>query len=70
MVSSADQAPFVISYIRVSPAAVSTRGLKEKHMEKIVELIDEVISNPDSESNAKKVRKKVNEMMGKHPLYQ
>jgi glycine/serine hydroxymethyltransferase len=38
-------------------------------MERIVELIDEVISKPASETNTKKVRKKVNEMMGKHPLY-
>jgi glycine hydroxymethyltransferase len=70
MVPFDDKSPFVTSGIRVGTAAVSTRGLKEKHMEKIVELIDEVISNPDSETNAKKVRKKVNEMMSKHPLYQ
>ncbi len=69
MVPFDDKSPFVTSGIRVGTAAVSTRGLKEKHMEKIVELIDEVVSNPDSASNAKKVRKKVNEMMGKHPLY-
>jgi len=69
MVPFDDKSPFVTSGIRVGTAAVSTRGLKEKHMEKIVELIDEVISNPDSATNAKKVRKKVNEMMGKHPLY-
>jgi len=69
MVPFDDKSPFVTSGIRVGTAAVSTRGLKEKHMEKIVELIDEVISNPDSETNAKKVRKKVNEMMDKHPLY-
>jgi len=69
MVPFDDKSPFVTSGIRVGTAAVSTRGLKEKHMERIVELIDEVISNPASESNAKKVRKKVNEMMVKHPLY-
>ena len=69
MVPFDDKSPFVTSGIRVGTAAVSTRGLKEKHMERIVELIDEVISKPASETNAKKVRKKVNEMMGKHPLY-
>jgi len=69
MVPFDDKSPFVTSGIRVGTAAVSTRGLKEKHMEKIVELIDEVISNPNNQSQAKKVRKKVNEMMGKHPLY-
>lgn len=69
MVPFDDKSPFVTSGIRVGTAAVSTRGLKEKHMEKIVELIDEVISNPNNQTQAKKVRKKVNEMMGKHPLY-
>ena len=69
MVPFDDKSPFVTSGIRVGTAAVSTRGLKEKHMEKIVELIDEVITKPESASNAKKVSKKVNEMMEKHPLY-
>ena len=69
MVPFDDKSPFVTSGIRVGTAAVSTRGLKEKHMEKIVELIDEVITNPESASNAKKVSKKVNEMMEKYPLY-
>jgi glycine hydroxymethyltransferase len=69
MVPFDDKSPFVTSGIRVGTAAVTTRGLKEKHMEKIVELIDEVITKPDSATNAKKVSKKVNEMMGKHPLY-
>jgi len=69
MVPFDDKSPFVTSGIRVGTAAVSTRGLKEKHMEKIVELIDEVISQPDNAVNFKRVRKKVNEMMDKHPLY-
>jgi len=69
MVPFDDKSPFVTSGIRVGTAAVSTRGLKEKHMEKIVELIDEVISKPDNAVNFKRVRKKVNEMMDKHPLY-
>lgn len=69
MVPFDDKSPFVTSGIRVGTAAVSTRGLKEKHMEKIVELIDEVICKPESASNAKKVSGKVNEMMAKHPLY-
>lgn len=69
MVPFDDKSPFVTSGIRVGTAAISTRGLKEKHMEKIVELIDEVISKPEDEAHFKKVRKKVHEMMEKHPLY-
>ena len=69
MVPFDDKSPFVTSGIRVGTAAVTTRGLKEKQMVKIVELFDEIISKPVSASNFKKVRKKVNEMMEKYPLY-
>jgi glycine hydroxymethyltransferase len=69
MVPFDDKSPFVTSGIRVGTAAVTTRGLKEKEMEKIVELIDSVLSDPDSEPNIKKVRKKVNELTAKFPLY-
>jgi glycine hydroxymethyltransferase len=69
MVPFDDKSPFVTSGIRVGTSAVSTRGLKEKQMVKIVELIDEIISQPANTSNFKKVHKKVNEMMEKFPLY-
>jgi len=69
MVPFDDKSPFVTSGIRVGTAAISTRGLKEKQMEKIVDLIDQAVSNPDDESNLKKIRKQVEEMMGKYPLY-
>ena len=69
MVPFDDKSPFITSGIRIGTAAVSSRGLKEKHMLKIVELIDEVISKPDDEQNLNKIRKNVMEMMEKHPLY-
>lgn len=69
MVPYDDKSPFVTSGIRVGTAAVTTRGLKEKHMEKIVELIDAVITDHLSEPNLKKIRKKVNELVEKFPLY-
>lgn len=69
MVPFDDKSPFVTSGIRVGTAAITTRGLKEKHMEKIVDLIDQVIANPGDKINFKKVRKGVNDMMEKHPLY-
>ncbi|HYK77178.1 MAG TPA: serine hydroxymethyltransferase [Daejeonella sp.] len=69
MVPFDDKSPFVTSGIRVGTAAITTRGLKEKHMEEIVDLIHEVLSKPDNVSNLEKVRMKVEEMMAKHPLY-
>lgn len=69
MVPFDTRSPFVTSGIRVGTAAISTRGLKEKHMVKIVEFIDEVIVNHSEELVLERVRQKVNDMMAKHPLY-
>jgi glycine hydroxymethyltransferase len=69
MVPFDDKSPFVTSGIRVGTAAITTRGLKEKHMEKIVDYIDTVLTNPEDEAVLKKVRKKIHEMMEEHPLY-
>jgi glycine hydroxymethyltransferase len=69
MVPFDTRSPFVTSGIRVGTAAISTRGLKEKHMVKIVEFIDEVIMHSTNEVILDQVREKVNEMMAKHPLY-
>ena len=69
MVPFDDKSPFVTSGIRVGTAAITTRGLKEKHMDKIVDLIDQVIIDPENESKLNKIRMQVGEMMEKHPLY-
>jgi glycine hydroxymethyltransferase len=69
MVPFDDKSPFVTSGIRVGTAAVTTRGMKEKQMEQIVELIDSVITDPDSEHSLKKIRKHVHELTEKFPLY-
>jgi glycine hydroxymethyltransferase len=69
MVPYDDKSPFVTSGIRVGTAAITTRGMKEKQMEHIVELIDAVIVNPDDELSLKKVRKKVHKLMEAYPLY-
>src|SRR6195952_5628784 len=69
MVPYDDKSPFVTSGIRVGTAAVSTRGMKEKQMEHIVELIDAVIIDPGNEPSLKKIRKKVHRLMEGFPLY-
>jgi len=69
MVPYDDKSPFVTSGIRVGTAAITTRGLKEKHMDEIVELIDMVIQDPESEQTLKKVKKRVHKLMEEHPLY-
>ncbi|MBS1532955.1 MAG: serine hydroxymethyltransferase, partial [Bacteroidetes bacterium] len=69
MVPFDDKSPFVTSGIRVGTAAITTRGLKEKQMDLIVELIDAVINAPDSEPSLRKIRKKVHRLMDAYPLY-
>jgi len=69
MVPFDDKSPFVTSGIRVGTAAISTRDMKEKQMDEIVDLIDQVIQDPENEDNLKKVRKKVHKLMHDYPLY-
>lgn len=69
MVPFDDKSPFVTSGIRIGTAAVTTRGLVEKDMLQIVELIDEVISNYEDEARLEEVAGKVNEMMAGRPLF-
>jgi len=69
MVPYDDKSPFVTSGIRVGTAAITTRGMKEKQMEHIVELIDNVITNPENELSLKKIRKRVHKLMDDYPLY-
>jgi glycine hydroxymethyltransferase len=49
-----DKSPFVTSGIRVGVPAITTRGLKEQHMETVVDFIDTVLMNLDDESRIKK----------------
>lgn len=69
MVPFDDKSPFITSGIRVGTPAMSTRGIKEKDCQKIVKLIDEVLMNHDNEKKVLGVKKKVNAMMEKFPLY-
>lgn len=69
MVPFDDKSPFVTSGIRVGTAAVTTRGLLEKDMPVIVELIDQVINNFEDEAVLAAVASKVNALMQDKPLF-
>jgi glycine hydroxymethyltransferase len=64
-----DKSPFVTSGIRVGVPAVTTRGMKEKDMEKIVELIDRVLTDIDNEQVIGQVKAEVKSYMQQFPLY-
>lgn len=64
-----DKSPFVTSGIRVGVPAITTRGLKESDMGKVVDLIDEVLMNIDNEATISKVAQDVHKLMAEFPLY-
>jgi glycine hydroxymethyltransferase len=69
MVPFDSRSPFQTSGLRVGTPAITTRGLKEKHMPQIVSLMDDVISDIENESKILVTGKKVNEMMAEFPLF-
>ncbi|HSH66647.1 MAG TPA: serine hydroxymethyltransferase [Bacteroidia bacterium] len=69
MVPFDDKSPFVTSGIRVGTSAITTRGIKEKHIPKIVNLIDKVLMNPENEKIIREVKKEVNKLMKEFPLF-
>lgn len=69
MVPFDDQSPFVTSGMRVGTAAVTTRGMKEDDMVKIVGLIDKVLMNHDNEEEINSAKAEVNQWMNQFPLY-
>ncbi|MEA1940332.1 MAG: aminotransferase class I/II-fold pyridoxal phosphate-dependent enzyme, partial [Candidatus Caldatribacteriota bacterium] len=59
------QSPFVTSGIRIGTPAVTTRGMKEKEMRFIAELINKVISNVENQEIIDSVRAEVRELCEK-----
>ena len=64
-----DKSPFVTSGVRIGVPAVTTRGMKEDHMQTIVDLVDKVLMNIDDAPVISGVSKEVNEWMKQFPLY-
>jgi Glycine/serine hydroxymethyltransferase len=69
MVPFDSRSPFQTSGLRFGTAAITTRGAKEELMGEVVEMIDTVLSNANSEAVIKSVREKVNGIMKEYPLF-
>ena len=69
MVPYDDRSAFQTSGLRVGTPAITTRGAKEALMPEIVELMDTVLQNPESEANIAAVRAKVNDIMKDYPMF-
>lgn len=69
MVPFDDKSPFITSGIRIGAAAITTRGMKEDDMKKIVHWIDRILMNADDDAIALQVKNEINACMKGFPLY-
>tara|TARA_B000000557_G_scaffold240593_1_gene219524 strand:- start:69 stop:596 length:528 start_codon:yes stop_codon:yes gene_type:complete len=69
MVPFDTKSPFVTSGIRVGTPAITTRGMGNDEMTKIVDLIDKVILNIDDNEILTSVNQSVKELCQSFPLY-
>jgi glycine hydroxymethyltransferase len=68
MVPFDSRSPFQTSGIRIGTPAITSRGLAEKDMIWIVDLIDQVLSKPEDEAVTANIRHKVTQAMSGMPL--
>ncbi|GBD39210.1 Serine hydroxymethyltransferase [bacterium HR37] len=61
--------PAIASGIRIGTPAVTTRGMKEREMELIVDLIYEALNNIDNEKVLSRIKEDVRELCGRFPIY-
>ncbi|MFH1857406.1 MAG: serine hydroxymethyltransferase [Candidatus Omnitrophota bacterium] len=63
------KSPFLASGIRIGTPAVTTRGMKEGEMKQIASWIDRILSAPQDSAVIASVRKDVEVLTGRFPLY-
>lgn len=62
--------PKVTSGIRIGTPALTTRGMEEKEMREIGEMIAEVVNNPKDEDVREETSERVGELLEQFPLYE
>jgi glycine hydroxymethyltransferase len=63
------RSPFVTSGLRIGTPAMTSRGMKEDAMEEIIALMHQVYTHSDDASVLAAVRKQVEALAGRYPLY-
>jgi glycine hydroxymethyltransferase len=69
MVPFDDKSAFVTSGIRIGVPAITTRAMKEEHMQFIVNVIDNVLMNAEDKNLIIACKNQVQEFMKQFPLY-
>lgn len=62
------QKPNITSGIRLGTPAITTRGFKEKEIEKVFEFINEALKNSDNDSFLEKIKKEIQKTFNKYPI--
>ncbi len=70
MVPFDDKSPFITSGIRIGSAAITSRGMKEDQMDRVVQYIDDVLMNLDNETRIAEIGKQVIIFSQEFPLYE
>jgi glycine hydroxymethyltransferase len=63
------ESPRVTSGVRIGTPALTTRGMEEKELKEIGEMIGKRIKNPEDDELAEEIRSRVNELLENYPLY-
>lgn len=69
MVPFDTQSPFVTSGMRIGTPAITTRGMKEKDVIKVVDLIDQTLAKHNDPKHLSAMKRKVNRFVQQFPLY-
>ena len=69
MVPFDSRSPFVTSGIRIGTPAITTRGMGKEEMIQIVDWINQIIENPESEKIAGDIKKDVSYLCSKFKIY-
>ena len=69
MVPFDDKSPFVTSGMRMGTPAITTRGLVEEDMIRVVDIINDVLMNKEDENKLMEIKSDVNNWMSKFPLF-
>ena len=69
MIPGDKRSPFVTSGVRIGTPAITTRGLREEHMEMLGAWVNNALRNPDSETTHLKIKNEVLELCSAFPVY-
>lgn len=68
MVPFDDRSPFITSGVRLGTPAITSRGVTEKEIPTIVDLIDRALTEDEESDAFKGIKKEVNDLMSPFPL--